>query len=283
MYFDSNSLKKEFETMKTVWIKTTLGSGLAALAALSAAPAAAMDILARVISSTPVVQQVAVQRQVCNNQVVTTQAPKSGAGALIGAVAGGVLGNTVGGGTGRTAATMLGVLGGAIVGDNIEGSDKQLQNVQQCSMQTFYENRASHYNVDYEYQGARYSTQMANDPGGYVRLQVTPVGGTLPAAAAPVPTYPAYPAGQPYQPVQTLQPAPLPQAPVYYQPQVIQQPVYVQPVAYPMYIPQTYAPQPYYAPPAYSPVGVSLNFGYNRGFGGGYRGYGNGGYRGHWR
>lgn len=253
--------------MKTVWIKTTLASSLATLAALTASPASAMDILARVISSTPVVQQVAVPRQVCNNQAVITQAPKSGAGALVGALAGGALGNAVGGGGGRAAATVLGAFGGAIVGNNIEGSNSQLQNVQQCGTQTFYENRTGYYNVEYEYQGARYSTQMANDPGGYVRLQVTPVG-ALPSTDAPGQ---AYPAGQPYQPVPTFQPAPVAQPPVYYQPQIIQQPVYVQPAAYPMYAPQTY-----YAPPYYAPIGLSLNFGYSRGFDGGHR-------RGHWR
>lgn len=261
--------------MKSIWIKTTLATSLATLTALSASPASAMDILARVISSTPVVQQVAVPRQVCNNQQIITQAPKSGAGALVGALAGGALGNAVGGGSGRVAATMLGVFGGAIVGNNVEGSNQQLQNVQQCNTQTFYENRTGHYNVEYEYQGTRYTTQMANDPGGYVRLQVTPVG-ALPSAAAPAQ---AYPGGQPYQPVQTYQPAPVAQPPVYYQPEIIQQPVYVQPAAYPMYAPQTYYAPSYYAPSyyaqPYAPIGLSLNFGYSRSYGGGHRG--------HWR
>ncbi len=238
--------------MKTLFVKTLAGGGVAALAALASSPASAMDILARVISSTPVVQQVAVPRQVCSNQQVIMQAPKSGAGALLGAVAGGAVGNAIGSGGGRAAATVLGVVGGAMVGDNIEGSRGQLQNVQQCTTQTFYENRPSHYNVVYEYQGTQYNTLMANDPGGYVRLQVTPVG------ALPVPA-----AGQ------ALQPAPVAQPQAYYQGQVVQQPVYVQPAVYPVYY-----PQPYYAP-YFAPIGLSLNFGYSRGFGGGHRG--------HWR
>ena len=44
----------------------------------------------------------------------------TGAGAGVGAVVGGVLGNTVGGGSGRVAATMLGVAGGAVLGNRIE-------------------------------------------------------------------------------------------------------------------------------------------------------------------
>jgi outer membrane lipoprotein SlyB len=41
-------------------------------------------------------------------------------GAIIGGVAGGVLGSTVGGGSGRSAATILGVIGGALLGSQIE-------------------------------------------------------------------------------------------------------------------------------------------------------------------
>ena len=230
--------------------KTFVLSTLVAAAGFAAMPASAMDILARVISSTPVVQQVAVPRQVCNNQPVMTQAPKSGAGALLGAVAGGAAGNAIGNGGGRALATMIGLVGGAVVGNNIEGSNSQVQNVTQCSTQTYYENRPSHYNVVYEYQGTQYNTQMANDPGQYVRLQVTPVG-AMPAAQA--------------QPAQT-----------YYQPAPeVQQPVYVQPaVVVPSYQPQTYYAPSYYNAPSYPPIGVSLNLGYSRGYGG---------YGGHWR
>ena len=232
-------------------------SALAAAAGLAAAPASAEDILARVISSTPVVQQVAVPRQVCNNEAVITQAPKSGAGALMGALAGGAAGNAIGNGGGRAAATVLGLVGGAMIGDRIEGPNNQLQNMQRCTTQTYYENRPSHFNVVYEYQGTQYNAQMANDPGSYVRLQVTPVG-----AMAPAP--------QPSQPQTYMQPAPLEQ-----------QQVYEQPVVYPAYYAQPYYAQPYYAQPYYArpayyapyypPIGLSLNFGYSRGFGGGHR------------
>ncbi len=224
--------------------KTLVISTVATAAGLAALPASATDILARVISSTPVVQQVAVPRQVCSNQPVITQAPKSGAGALVGALAGGAAGNAIGNGSGRAVATVIGLVGGAMIGDRIEGPNNQVQNLQQCTTQTFYENRPSHYNVVYEYQGTQYNVQMASDPGPYVRLQVTPVGAVTPSP-------------QPYQPAppQTyIQPAPV-------------QPVYVQPVAYPAYY-----PQPYYAP-YYPPIGLSLNFGYSRGFGGHHHGH----------
>ena len=247
--------QKEVHIMTSALFKALAGAAVAATG-LAAIPASAMDILARVISSTPVVQQVAVPRQVCNNQAVFTQAPKSGAGALLGAVAGGVAGNAIGSGGGRAAATVIGLVGGAMVGDRIEGPNNQVQNIQQCGTQTFYENRTSYFNVVYEYQGTQYNAQMVYDPGLYVRLQLTPAG-ALPAPSAP---------DQAYQPAQPLQAAPAPQA--YYQPAVVQQPVYVQPVVSPVYYAQPYY-SPYYAP-YYAPIGLSLNLGYSRGFGGGH-------------
>ena len=140
----------------------------------------------RVISSTPVVQQVAVPRQVCSTDPVVVQNPKTGAGAVMGAIAGGAIGNAAGGGSGKAALTALGLVGGAILGDRVEGGGSQVQNVQRCTTQTFYENRATAYNVVYEYNGRQYSVQMPNDPGPFVQLQVTPVGAQQAAPAGPI-------------------------------------------------------------------------------------------------
>lgn len=235
---------------KTIVLSTLAATNLLTL------NASAADILARVISSTPVVNQVAVPRQVCNNQQVATQAPKSGAGALLGAVAGGAVGNAIGNGNGRVAATVIGLVGGALVGDSIEGTTQQVQNVQRCTTQTFYENRASHYNVVYEYQGTQYNVQMAQDPGQYVRLQVTPVG-AMPAA--PQPGFPAQ-QFQPGQPQTYYQQAPSQHG------YVVQQPVYVAPVVVESY--STYYPRPYFVQNYYRPShGPSVSFGFNRGHG----------------
>lgn len=221
--------------------KALVLSAVAAACSLSAVNASAMDILARVISSTPVVQQVGVPRQVCSMQPMITESPRSGAGAVMGALAGGAMGNAIGDGGGRALATMIGLVGGAMIGNNIEGSSQQVQNVQQCGVQTSYENRTSHYNVVYEYADRQYTVQMASDPGPYVRLQVTPVG------------------AMPSQPQSAVQPGfaqPYSQ-PVYSQP-VYSQPVYAQPAPVVVY-------PGYYARPYYPPVGVSLNFGFSRG------------------
>lgn len=132
--------------------------------------------MARVVATTPIVQQVAVPQQVCTNQQVTTPGGKSGAGAVMGAVAGGAVGNALGGGGGKAVATVVGVLGGAMLGNSIEGSSApQVQNVQNCSTQTRYENRTVAYNVQYEYAGRQYSVQMPNDPGPYLPVQVSPI------------------------------------------------------------------------------------------------------------
>lgn len=63
---------------------------------------------------------------VANIEVMRSQtagAPTSGGGAIAGGVVGGVVGNQFGGGTGRAAATALGVLGGALLGNSIEANN----------------------------------------------------------------------------------------------------------------------------------------------------------------
>jgi uncharacterized protein YcfJ len=159
--------------MKTITLHTSLFAAL--MAALALAPAQAQEV-GKVISSTPIIQQVAVPRQVCNTQQVVTEGQKSGAGAVMGAIAGGTVGNQIGGGSGRAAATMLGIFGGAIMGDKIEGGGTpEVRNVQNCSQQMFYENRTMAYNVVYEFAGKQYTVQMPQDPGPTVRLQITPM------------------------------------------------------------------------------------------------------------
>jgi hypothetical protein len=187
-------------------------------------------------------QQVAVPRQVCTNEQVEVQQQKSGAGAVMGAIAGGAMGNAVGQGAGRAAATVLGVLGGAMVGDRVEGSPpSQIQNVQRCGTQTLYENRPVAYNVVYEFGGRQYSVQMPNDPGPSIPIQVSPVGGS------------------------TSMPAPMSQA-------VAAPPVFVQP---PMVVVTQPAYPVYYTRPYYPPISLELGFGYW----GGYRGHGHGHWR----
>jgi len=153
--------------------------------AMAALPSQAQE-LGRVISSTPVIQQVSVPRQVCTQQQVTVPESKSGAGAVLGAVAGGAAGNAIGDGGGRAVATFIGIVGGALLGNKIEGSTgSRIENVEQCTTQNFYENRTMAYNVVYEYAGKQYNVQMPQDPGQWVKLQVTPAANQGAAPVAP--------------------------------------------------------------------------------------------------
>lgn len=252
--------------MKTVLAFTTLA--LAAGGAL--AQSGHSGEMGRVLSVTPVVQQVSVPQQYCGTQQVVTQAPRTGAGAVMGAVAGGVLGNAVGHGGGRAAATALGLVGGAVLGNNIEGPGAtQVHNVQSCSTQTSYENRTVGYDVAYEYAGRRYNTRMASDPGQWVPVQVGAVqnngydgnGGSSystqqPAYQSPAPAYTQAPAA-------------------YAEPGVVVPSYYSAPTTVIASPPVVYAPS-YYAAPAYAPayvapIGMSLNLGYSRGYGRGWR------------
>lgn len=227
------------------------------LAGASLAGLAQAQEQGRVLSSTPIVQQVAIPQQVCGNETVATQRPSSGAGALLGAIAGGVVGNAIGSGGGRAAATALGVVGGSIFGDRVEGSGQPYyQNVQRCGTQTTYENRTVGYNVAYEYAGRQYTTQMASDPGSYIPVQVGPAGAQVQQAA----TYSSAPQGVYAEPGVVV--------PAYGTPQVVyapQAPAYYEQPAY----------QPGYYGPSYyggSPLNLSIGLGY----------VGGGGHR-HWR
>ncbi len=203
---------------------------------------------ARVLSSTPIVQQVNVPQQSCQNVSIAVQEPKSGAGAVMGAIAGGVIGNALGQGGGNAAATALGMMGGAILGDKVESSSSPLQNVQQCSTQYTLQSRVMHYKVVYEYAGKQYDVIMPSDPGPTLSIQLTPA-----VANAP-----------PVQVNETVGVNP----PVYAnQPIYAPQPVYVNPMPYP------------YAYPNYGyPLAVGIGLGYY------WRGGGWGGYHGgRWR
>jgi outer membrane lipoprotein SlyB len=63
--------------------------------------------------------------RVANIEVIRSQtagAPTSGGGAIAGGLVGGVLGTQIGSGSGRAAATALGVVGGALLGNNVEAN-----------------------------------------------------------------------------------------------------------------------------------------------------------------
>jgi uncharacterized protein YcfJ len=206
---------------------------------LTALGATAQEV-GNVISSVPVVQQIAVPRQVCHNQPMVVEQQPSGAGGLLGAIAGAAIGSQIGGGSGRGVAMVAGTVGGALLGNNMERGGQYVQNVPQCGTQTSYENRTVAYNVTYEYAGRQYTVQMPYDPGPTIQLQVTPIGASDPNQAPPT----------------------MAQGPVVMAPPVVVAPA--PPVVYPAYggYP-AYPAYPVYGP-AYRPIpiGISLGFGF---------------------
>jgi len=234
--------------MKRIALATTIGLACAAFAPLSQAQNSLQSspvLTGQVISRTALFQQVAVPNQTCANTPITVQGPKSGAGAAMGAIAGAAVGSQIGGGQGQVLATMAGLMGGAILGDNIEKPAPGLTyNQTTCSNQTAYESRLVGYQVVYEYAGQQYTVQLPQDPGPTITLQVAPaMVANAPVAQAPMVMNP----------------------PTVGQPQVIYAPPPQPTVVY---------GSPYYYGNPY-PFSTSINLGW------GYRG-GYGGHR-HWR
>lgn len=116
-----------------------------------------------------VAQPVAQAKPVCANcgtvesvNAVTREGQGSGVGVVAGGVVGAVLGNQVGGGSGRTAATVLGAVGGGWAGNKIEKNMK----------------KDTVYNVRVRMEdGSSRTLQQASAPG--VGTKVTVDGSTL--------------------------------------------------------------------------------------------------------
>lgn len=166
-------------------------SRMSALALLAGVGLSAQaDELATVISSTPILEQVSIPATVCVNRQVTVQGEKSGGGALLGAVAGGAVGNAIGQGSGNALATAIGLIGGAVIGDRVEGAPvATTQNVQDCHQENRIETRTRAYRVVYEYAGKRYEIETPTPPGPTLPVRVSPA---VPLSAAPTLSTPSY-------------------------------------------------------------------------------------------
>jgi uncharacterized protein YcfJ len=98
-------------------------------------------------------------------------------------LAGGILGHQVGKGSGKDAATALGVVVGAIAGDRLDNRDRVeryepgSREVQRCRTVYDTQTRITGYRVDYEYRGQHYSTVLRENPGTSlaVRVSVDPI------------------------------------------------------------------------------------------------------------
>lgn len=131
------------------------------------------DAYAEVISVEPLTRTVSTPREVCNDVVVTQQAPvkdpKRVTGAVLGAVVGGVVGNQIGDGDGQKVATVAGAAAGGYAGSKIQ-KRMQESNTQQSTerrCRTVYDKSEvpDGYEVRYVWQGDQGTVRMDHDPG----------------------------------------------------------------------------------------------------------------------
>lgn len=80
-------------------------------------------------------------------EIVSESARTSGGGAVLGAVVGAVIGNQIGSGSGRAAATGVGLVGGAVVGNSIEQRNKRDGEVYRVSVR-LDNGRSGHFDYD---------------------------------------------------------------------------------------------------------------------------------------
>ena len=192
---------------------------------------AGVAVFGTVISSTPVVVQVEVPRRQCVDEPGYVQAPPSGGGAIVGGILGGLAGNAIGAGAGRALATGVGAIAGAVVGNGVEAANTPSVPVTttRCTHARALESRVIGYDVVYEFDGQRYTTRTARDPGDRIALDLRPAGGSPYDDPARTNLSDASDAsGAPVAPVYPVVPAPYVAAPYPYPP--------------PAYGPASYAP-----------------------------------------
>ena len=240
--------------MKT---RTTATVALAA-AALAAAASASAAEYGHVISATPILAATDGQRIACDERYV--QQRPSGGGALLGALIGGVVGNQIGHGFGRAAATGIGAVAGAAIGNHAETGGHPGRDCRTVG----YENRVVGYDLVYEYRGQRYTTRTARDPGPRLAIDDRMAGGAVPPASG----YGAYDGGyaesapndiDPYQGYEDPRSSYYAPAPAYSQPRPYYAPAPIHYAPAPIYYqpaPTYYvAPRPYYYGPSIS-IGI---------------------------
>lgn len=137
---------------------------------------------AKVVSSTPVYEQVNEPRRECHTEYRSYEEKayrnsNNTAGAILGAVAGGLVGSTVGKGNGKVAAAAVGAATGAVIGDrwyDREGaySTTRTEPTEVCRMVDNYRQQIVGYDVTYRYNGRNFTTRLPYDPGEWLSLNV---------------------------------------------------------------------------------------------------------------
>ena len=127
---------------------------------------------ADVVQVAAVHETVKVPVQVCQQVQVSRQAKVKDehriAGTVIGGVLGGALGSQVGGGNGKKAATVIGVLGGGYAGNriqkNMQEKDRVSHSEQRCKTVLRTEDKLRGYDVQYRLDDKLAVIRMAQPP-----------------------------------------------------------------------------------------------------------------------
>lgn len=134
---------------------------------------------AKVISSTPIYEQISEPRRECRTEYESRETYRNGnntGGAILGAVVGGLVGSTVGRGNGKVAAAAVGAATGAVVGDRWNdrggGYARDEYPVERCRVSENYRQELVGYDVTYRYNGRNFSTRLPYDPGEWLSLNV---------------------------------------------------------------------------------------------------------------
>lgn len=118
----------KFTRIKSGLVLSALAFGLIACSRQPAAEttAAAVPAVHVTVAEAPAPKPAPVVCQSCgvvsSISAVRQEGTGTGVGAVIGGIVGGLAGNQVGGGDGKKIATVAGVIGGAVVGNKIEGN-----------------------------------------------------------------------------------------------------------------------------------------------------------------
>ncbi|MEZ4703916.1 MAG: YMGG-like glycine zipper-containing protein [Bdellovibrionota bacterium] len=144
---------------------------------------------ARVLSSEPIYEtmEYPISSQVCRYEpveevVIESQKRPNAGGAIVGGLLGAVIGSHSRRRKGQNA--LLGATAGAVIGQSINRKTTTQKRIYQSQEKVCHENVSYRkveelvgYQVEYEFAGQRYSTEMDQEPGNYIkiRLQVEPV------------------------------------------------------------------------------------------------------------
>ena len=159
-------------------MKKTYVAAAALMVSISTANAAKTFVDVPVISSTPIQQTSEIRTPVqnCSEQLVRVDNNGNLLPTLFGAAIGGFMGSQIGGGNGRFAATALGTLFGAGVGQQNWGKKLEpkyhRRNVCTTSYNISHQTMTVGYMVTYTFEGQTYTTRMQTAPSNKIRLML---------------------------------------------------------------------------------------------------------------